>query len=64
MLIEYKNGKINDLFFWLYPAQPGFVIKLDFRNKFDIEPSPMCEYDYLEVISDVFSIKKINDFKK
>lgn len=28
---------------------PGKVIRLDFRNKFYIEPSATCEYDYLEV---------------
>lgn len=30
-------------------APVGFVIKLDFRNVFNIEPSPGCEFDYLEV---------------
>lgn len=24
-------------------------IKLDFRNRFNIEPSPTCEYDFIEV---------------
>ncbi|XP_037028009.1 uncharacterized protein LOC119068503 isoform X2 [Bradysia coprophila] len=30
-------------------APPGYIIKLDFRNKFNIEPSNGCEYDYLEI---------------
>ncbi|XP_055323319.1 uncharacterized protein LOC129578577 [Sitodiplosis mosellana] len=30
-------------------VDPGFVIKLDFRNRFYIEPSATCEYDYLEI---------------
>lgn len=37
---------------WLFApptVDPGFVIKLDFRNRFYIEPSATCEYDYLEV---------------
>lgn len=36
-------------FFTLFSAPSGFQIRLDFRNKFHIEPSPNCEYDYLEV---------------
>lgn len=32
-----------------FSAPPGFLIKLDFRNKFNIEPSQGCEFDYLEV---------------
>ncbi|KAG4067257.1 hypothetical protein HA402_000248 [Bradysia odoriphaga] len=30
-------------------APPGYLIKLDFRNKFNIEPSNGCEYDFLEI---------------
>lgn len=30
-------------------APPGFQIRLDFRNRFYIEPSATCEYDYLEI---------------
>lgn len=34
---------------YLFVAPPGFVIRLDFRNRFAIEPSAQCEFDYLEV---------------
>lgn len=35
--------------YWSNTAPIGYVIKLDFRNRFNIEPSTMCEYDFLEV---------------
>ncbi|PNF24071.1 hypothetical protein B7P43_G08100 [Cryptotermes secundus] len=30
-------------------AEPGHILKLDFRNTFDVEYSNNCTYDYLEV---------------
>ncbi|KZS08530.1 putative Neuropilin and tolloid protein 2 [Daphnia magna] len=30
-------------------ADPGFVIRVDFRDMFDIEPHPQCLYDFLEI---------------
>ncbi|XP_031638805.1 neuropilin and tolloid-like protein 1 [Contarinia nasturtii] len=33
----------------LLTADPGYIVKLEFRNRFNIEPSPACEYDYLEI---------------
>ncbi|CAL1295836.1 unnamed protein product, partial [Larinioides sclopetarius] len=30
-------------------APPGHTVKLDFRDKFHLENSPSCSYDYLEV---------------
>lgn len=51
--------KLTRFFFiWLfqsYTAPPRFVIKLDFRNRFVIEPSATCEYDYLEVKKPFFN---------
>lgn len=32
------------------PAPLGFLLRLDFRDHFDIEPSEDCKFDYLEVI--------------
>lgn len=32
-----------------FAAPPNHLIKLDFRNVFNIELSPDCEFDYLEV---------------
>jgi tolkin protein len=33
----------------LVSAEPGHILKLDFRNTFDLEYSNNCTYDYLEV---------------
>ncbi|XP_021915871.1 neuropilin and tolloid-like protein 2 isoform X3 [Zootermopsis nevadensis] len=33
----------------LLEAEPGHLLKLDFRNKFDLEYSKNCTYDFLEV---------------
>lgn len=46
-----KIDLISPVFFFFpfFTAQPGYIIQLDFRNKFHIEPSANCEYDYLEV---------------
>ncbi|XP_045128548.1 neuropilin and tolloid-like protein 1, partial [Portunus trituberculatus] len=30
-------------------AKHGYFIRIDFRDYFDLEPSPKCEYDFLEV---------------
>jgi neuropilin and tolloid-like protein len=30
-------------------AEPGHLLRLDFRDDFYIEPSDDCRYDYLEV---------------
>lgn len=30
-------------------ADPGFVIRVDFRDQFDVEPHDECQYDFLEV---------------
>jgi neuropilin and tolloid-like protein len=30
-------------------AEPGHLLRLDFRDDFYIEPSEECRYDYLEV---------------
>lgn len=37
------------MFFFLISAPPGHLINLDFREYFDIEPSPGCANDFLEV---------------
>lgn len=31
------------------PASVGHTVKLDFRDKFSLEPSEGCKFDYLEV---------------
>lgn len=33
----------------LVTAEPGHVLKLDFRNKFDLEYHKNCSYDFLEI---------------
>lgn len=33
----------------LFSAEPGFVIRVDFRDEFNIEPHHQCLYDFLEV---------------
>lgn len=35
----------------LYPvaAEPGHLLRLDFRDEFHVEPSEDCRFDYLEV---------------
>lgn len=45
---------------WCFSFQPnvapeGYQIKLDFRNRFNIEPSATCEYDFLEVKTEKLS---------
>ena len=35
--------------FFLSTAEPGFVIRVDFRDMFDIEPHDHCLYDFLEI---------------
>ncbi|KAJ6637091.1 Neuropilin and tolloid-like protein 2 [Pseudolycoriella hygida] len=40
-------------------APAGFVIKLDFRNKFHIEPSNKCEYDFLEIRDGQYGFSKL-----
>lgn len=45
-------------------APVGFVIKLDFRNVFNIEPSPGCEFDYLEVSKCKTNAKLWNNLAK
>lgn len=46
----------NSFFFHIVfiAAPPGFQVRLDFRNSFNIELSPNCAYDHLEV-SNCFS---------
>ena len=33
----------------LLSAEPGHLLKLDFRDKFDLESNYNCTYDYLEI---------------
>jgi hypothetical protein len=35
--------------FLLVSAEPGHLLKLDFRNKFELEYNDNCTYDYLEI---------------
>lgn len=35
--------------FFLFTAPVGFLIRLDFRDYFNIEPSEDCKFDFLEV---------------
>lgn len=41
-------------------APIGFLLRLDFRDKFHIEPSDDCKFDYLEVITYKFSLHAIS----
>ncbi|XP_059156606.1 uncharacterized protein LOC131941379 [Physella acuta] len=43
---EYLNN--TDCVLYL-EAPPGFIIQLDFREKFQVEKSDKCKYDHLEV---------------
>ena len=37
------------LFVAVPAAQPGYLLQLDFRDTFHMEPSDGCRFDYLEV---------------
>lgn len=37
------------MFISIAAAEPGFLLQLDFRDTFHIEPSEGCRFDYLEV---------------
>lgn len=52
----------NLSFSFHFPAPAGFLIKLDFRNKFNIEPSQGCEFDYLEVST--YDVRNLMHFTK
>lgn len=33
----------------IFLAEPGYIIKLDFRDYFHIEQNDACKFDFLEV---------------
>lgn len=51
----YFNVKCFIFIFYLLPAEfifaadPGFIIQLDFRDQFSMEPHQNCTHDFLEV---------------
>lgn len=56
MFLINNTGSSKKLIVYFFPfciesitAPPGFLIRLDFRDYFQIEPSDECKFDYLEV---------------
>lgn len=49
-LFNYYSLIIEYIFLLLFITAPkGYLLRLDFRDCFDLEPSDDCRFDYLEV---------------
>lgn len=45
----YQCNFIMHFICFSFLAPPGYTLRLDFRDHFNIEPSEGCKFDYLEV---------------